>query len=80
MSTARDGACGMCPGRLVEDTLGLLATTVSDLVPPEAQVHLWNAQRELLLAMAATIEHHSRARQRAAGGQARQRPSRVEID
>ena len=52
-------------------------------MPPEAQLHLLNAQRELLLALTVTVEHHLRQqRARAAGDEAReqQRPRRVELD
>ena len=48
-----------CPTRLVDEASRLLGTSFSDLVPPEAQRHLLIAQRELLLALAAMIEHHT---------------------
>ena len=80
-------ACRGCPARLVEEAGRLLGTSISDIVPPEAQVHLFNAQRELLLAVAATIEHNTsrgtpRARRRQPRGAKAQtrRPSRVELD
>jgi hypothetical protein len=52
-------ACRVCPARLVDDATRILGTSLGDLVPPEAQRHLLNAQRELLLAVAAMIEHHT---------------------
>jgi hypothetical protein len=69
----------MCPGRLLVDAGQLLGSTVSELIPPEAQVHLLNAQRELLLALKLTLDHH---RHHAEGAEraARRRPVRVEID
>ena len=80
-------ACRACPARLVEEATRLVGTSFSDIVPPEAQGHLFNAQRELLLAVAATIEHNTsrgapRTRRRQAGGGKAQprRPSRVELD
>ncbi|HEY8673093.1 MAG TPA: hypothetical protein VIM76_04985 [Candidatus Dormibacteraeota bacterium] len=52
-------ACRVCPARFVDDATRVLGTSLGDLVPPEAQRHLLNAQRELLLAVAAMIEHHT---------------------
>ena len=72
-------ACRVCPARLAEDAGHLLGVTLSDVVPPEAQVHLLNAQRELLLAVKVTIEHHRRHRE-AADAAARRRPVRVEVE
>jgi len=77
--------------RLVDEASRLLGTSLSDLVPPEAQRHLLIAQRELLLALAATIDHHTqppettepstRGRKRARSGSERsRRPSRVELE
>ena len=48
-----------CAARFVDDATRILGTSLGDLVPPEAQRHLLNAQRELLLAVAAMIEHHT---------------------
>jgi hypothetical protein len=69
----------MCPGRLLVDAGQLLGATVNDLVPPDAQVHLLNAQRELLLALKVTLDHHRRHAESADRGE-RRRPVRVEID
>jgi hypothetical protein len=77
--------------RLVDEASRLLGTSFSDLVPPDAQRHLLIAQRELLLALAAIIEHHTqqpeaaepktRGRKRARSGPERsRRPSRVELE
>lgn len=69
----------MCPGRLLGDVAQLMGSTVNELLPPEAQLHLLNAQRELLLALKVTAEHH--LRQRAAQDAARsRRPVRVEVE
>lgn len=69
----------MCPGRLLGDAAHLMGSTVNEILPPDAQVHLLNAQRELLLAMKITVEHHLRQRA-AADGAARRRPVRVEVE
>jgi hypothetical protein len=79
--------------RLVDEASRLLGTSFSDLVPPDAQRHLLIAQRELLLAVAAIIEHHtqqepeeptespSRGRRRSRSETQRsRRPSRVELE
>ena len=79
--------------RLVDEASRLLGTSFSDLVPPDAQRHLLIAQRELLLALAAIIDHHtqqepeeptespSRGRRRSRSGTGRsRRPSRVELE
>jgi hypothetical protein len=77
--------------RLVDEASRLLGTSFSDIVPPEAQRHLLIAQRELLLALAAVIDHHTqeqeptespssgRRRSRSGTGRSR-RPSRVELE
>jgi hypothetical protein len=83
--------CRICPTRLVNEASRMLGTSFGELVPPEAQRHLLIAQRELLLALAAMIEHHtqqpasaespSRGRKRSASGTGRsRRPSRVELE
>jgi hypothetical protein len=83
--------CRVCPARLVDEASRMLGTSLGELVPPEAQRHLLIAQRELLLAVAAIIEHHtqqpassespSRGRKRSTGGTERsRRPSRVELE
>jgi hypothetical protein len=84
-------ACRVCPTRLVDEASRILGTSFGDLVPPEAQRHLLIAQRELLLALAATIEHHTQhrestesstpGRRRSRSGTERsRRPSRVELE
>jgi hypothetical protein len=75
-------ACRGCPVRLVEDAGRLLGASINELVPAEAQTHLANAQRELLLALAVTLEHNARraappARKRSRAGK---RPSRVDLE
>jgi hypothetical protein len=56
-----------------------MGSTVNELLPPDAQIHLLNAQRELLLALKVTVEHHMRHRE-SADGAARRRPVRVEVE
>ena len=46
------------PTGLVEDALRGVAGAVKEVVPIDAQLHLLAAQRELVLAVAALIEHH----------------------
>jgi hypothetical protein len=58
----------------------LFGTTVNELVPPEAQVHLLNAQRELLLAVKATVDHHLRAEEDRDQRRRRRRPVKVDLD
>ena len=80
-----DGAF-LTPARIVEEAGHLL----SEIVPPQAQTHLLNAQRELLLAVAITVEHNASRRptrpRTAAKRRTKQasaaprRPSRVELE
>jgi hypothetical protein len=83
--------CRVCPTRLVDEASRILGTSFGELVPPEAQRHLLIAQRELLLALAAMIEHHTQppatgepaapGRKRSRSGTERsRRPSRVELE
>jgi hypothetical protein len=69
----------MCPCRLLGEAGQLMGSTVNELLPPDAQIHLLNAQRELLLAVKVTVEHHRRHRE-AADAAERRRPVRVEIE
>jgi hypothetical protein len=70
----------------LEDAGRLLGASFGELVPPEAQRHLGNAQRELLLAVALTLEHNAMrgspkpSRARKGAGTTRRRPSRVELE
>ena len=84
------------PAKLVDDAARLVGSSLGDLVPPAAQRHLFNAQRELLLAVAALIDHHmqssadSEAPDEAATGRSgkktragtgrSRRPARVELE
>jgi hypothetical protein len=83
--------CRVCPTRLIDEASRILGTSFGDLVPPEAQRHLLIAQRELLLAVVAMIEHHTQqpapaepaspGRKRSRSGTERsRRPSRVELE
>jgi len=80
--------CRMCPGRVFGDAGQVLSASFSEIVPPDAQLHLVNAQRELLLAMALIIEHNASrsvtspraTRTRGAPKRAARRPRRVELD
>jgi len=65
----------------------MLGASFNEMVPPEAQKHLSNAQRELLLAFALTLEHNARraaptstrTRRRGTRNAPRQ-PSRVDLE
>ena len=84
---------GSIPIHLIEDAARILSHAVSEVVPPQAQKHLFNAQRELLLAVAITIEHnasrmstapvkapHSRRSPRKGGAVAdKNRPTKIDI-
>jgi hypothetical protein len=77
---------GYAAPKLLSDAARMLASSLGEIVPPEAQLHLLNAQRELLLAIAVIIEHNSgrtprrpRARKKPST-QASRRPKRVELD
>jgi hypothetical protein len=72
----------MCPGRIATEAAQLAGSAFGELVPPEAQVHLLNAQRELFMALKVTMEHHARTSdmdQRRARRESR-RPVRVELE
>jgi hypothetical protein len=76
------------PGKIIADVMRLLASALGEFVPTEAQLHLLNAQRELLLALAVIIEHNSTRTPRQPRGRRRppkattatRRPKRVELD
>ena len=72
----------MSPGRLASEAAQLAGTAFSELIPPEAQVHLVNAQRELFLALKVTIEHHARHAQAEERRQQREarRPVKIELE
>jgi len=83
----------LSPTRLAQTAAHLLGTSLNDVVPPDAQRHLLNAQRELLLAVILTIEHNAsrvsgdgsaptvkRTRKTRAKPAASRRPSRVTLD
>jgi hypothetical protein len=79
-----DGAF-LLPARIIEEAGHIL----SEIVPPEAQTHILNAQRELLVAVAITIEHNSGRRmskprattkRQAPSKKRSKRPSRVELE
>jgi hypothetical protein len=43
----------------IQDAVHLISKSLNEVVPPEAQVHFLNAQRELLLGLVLCIEHNS---------------------
>lgn len=90
------GACSLCPVHLAQSATHVLGQQLGDLIPPEAQRHLANAQRELVLAVMVTIEHNagrtgrtpapaprkrrSKSSASTPAKRATRRPSRVELD
>lgn len=44
---------------LIEDALHLITDSLNEVVPPAAQVHFLNAQKELILGLIVVIEHNS---------------------
>ncbi len=77
---------GVSPAKVLGDAVRLLTNSLGELVPPEAQRHLLNAQCELLAATSVIIEHNSGRTPRrpradnAAAARASRRPKRVELD
>ena len=65
---------------LVNELGSRVGHLVSDMVPPAAQVHLLNAQRELITALMLIYEHRATAtsggRRRATNAGARRAPAR----
>ena len=53
---------------LIQDAAYRLGGVVREFVPPEAQLHLLNAQRELLTALMLIYEHQAEARRPAPRG------------
>lgn len=64
---------------LLDEAVGRIASSLSEVIPPEAVSHLLRAQRELLLAAAAVLEHNT---PRSGGGRRRsaKRPARVSLE
>jgi hypothetical protein len=71
---------------LIEDAVRLIVESFTEVVPADAQIHLLNAQRELLLALAIILDHNaSRSISNPRGKskskpKGRAKPSRVTID
>ena len=49
-------------GEFIQDAAYRIGGMVREFVPPEAQLHLLNAQRELLQALMLIYEHQAQAR------------------
>jgi hypothetical protein len=81
-------ACQLCPARIAQSATNLLGVSLGEIVPPEAQRHLMNAQRELLLALLVTIDHNATRVNRSPAKSARKRrakaaprrPKRVDLE
>ena len=72
---------------LAAELASRVGTVVRDLIPPDAQIHLLNAQRELLTAMIIIYEHQAgarrpaaRSRKRVGAAEPRRRLDRISID
>ena len=46
-------------GKMLEEAVVALQGAIDEVVPPDAQTHLMAAQRELILAIAITIDYHA---------------------
>jgi hypothetical protein len=78
---SRDGERAI---ELINELASRVGNILSDMVPPSAQVHLLNAQRELITALVLIYENrvttgsgHRSSRRAGAGGGARRTPRRV---
>jgi hypothetical protein len=49
---------------VLEEAVAAMQSAIDEVVPPEAQTHLMAAQRELILAMAITVDFHTRPKPR----------------
>jgi hypothetical protein len=63
--------------RVLGDAILHAAAQMEDLLPPEARIHLIRAQRELLLAAIAALEHHQAPPPAGRGGR---RVRRISLD
>lgn len=71
--------------RFAQELSSRLGGTLKDMIPPDAQHHLQNAQRELLTALFLIYEHQAGARRPPAVKPRRSRPankrlSKIDID
>jgi len=57
-----------------------LGGAVKDMIPPEAQYHLMNAQREMLTALFLIYEHQAGGRRSEVQRPKRRRPPRKRLD
>lgn len=58
--------CAACPKALFHDAAKMVGDLVDEAIPPEAFVHLHNAEKEILLAIAVTFTYHAEMRAKAA--------------
>ena len=49
---------------MLEEAVLALQGAIDEVVPPDAQTHLMAAQRELILAMAITVDYHANRKTR----------------
>lgn len=62
--------------RQIGEAVARAAGEIGHLVPPESRAHLLKAQREMVLAAAAAIEH----RRHAKGPEGRRRAHKIDLD
>lgn len=84
MTRSRQPAPEPLPESLIAEAARRLVATVSEVVPPQALLHLLNAQRELLLAVSSVVTHNMgrpTGTARPDAGKSRPRkPSKVDVD
>ncbi len=71
------GQVGETAARLFGDAVVRLADQLEGILPTEVRIHLIRAQRELLLAAVAALEHHQASEPQAAPDAPRRRARRV---
>jgi hypothetical protein len=63
--------------RAASELLGTISHQLEEVLPAEARLHLIRAQRELLLAAVATLEHHQ---QQAPAESPKRRVRKISLD
>jgi len=66
--------------RFAQELSSRLGGAVKEMIPPEAQHHLLNAQREMLTALFLIYEHQAGGRRSEVPPPKRRRPARKRID
>ena len=66
--------------RFAQELSTRLGGAVKEMIPPEAQYHLMNAQREMLTALFLIYEHQAGGRRTEVPPPKRRRPARKRLD